>query len=183
MRKVNSILAILTMMFFLAHMIWGGLEITGLTKGGNPILRMLTHMMILFISLHMILSVILTAQTVRAWRKSGVAYFKQNRLFWIRRISGFALMFFIVSHVLIFRGNVSSAGYRLNYFGGLQLAAQILMVVCLLVHLCCNITPLRISLGIEDKKNIRTDVLLVLSILLLLAGIAFVIYYIRWSMV
>ena len=57
------------------------------------------------------------------------------------------------------------------------------MVLSLLVHLACNITPLRIALGLQDRKKLRIDLLLVLSILLLLAGAAFVVYYIRWNVI
>ncbi len=181
MRKLNSIAAILVMILFVIHMVAGGMTLAGMINGGNLILSNLTRLLRYAISVHMILSLILTVQTVYAMRKSGVSYGKANRLFWIRRISGFALMFFIIIHVRLFAGHMNGPAYRLNLFGGPQLISQILMVITLMVHLICNISPLRIALGITDRKNFRTDIMLVLSILLLLAGIAFLMYFIRWG--
>jgi hypothetical protein len=137
--------------------------------------------MVGFIVLHVILSLKLTFDSVRTMRRAGVSYWKENRLFWVRRISGFSLILFMALHAMIFEGDVENGAYRLNLFGGVQLAVNLLMVLSLLIHLSCNIGPLRISLGLEDRKNVRLDILLVLSVLLLLAGIAFVVYYIRWS--
>ncbi len=181
MRKLNSIAAILVMILFVVHMISGGMILAGMMNGGSLFLKGVTHLMLAALFVHITLSLILTVQTVYAMRKSGVSYGKANRLFWIRRISGFALAFFILVHEKIFEGHLTGSAYRLNFFGGPQLIAMILMVITLLVHLICNIPPLRISLGITDRKNLRTDLMLVLSILLLLAGISFVIYFFRWG--
>ena len=120
------------------------------------------------------------AQSVRAVRRSGVSYWKENRLFWVRRLSGFALMAFIIVHVLIFHGQMVGGGYLLNRFDVPALISQILMVVSLLLHLVTNIRPMKIAFGLSDKRNIRTDIALILSILLLIAGAAFVVYFIRW---
>lgn len=183
MRKANAIVTVLIMVLFLIHLIWGGLELAGMTKGGSSLFTALSHTMILFIVIHIGIGVITTAQTIRSVRRAGVSYFRQNRLFWIRRISGFALMLFMICHVVIFAGTQESGSYRLSLFGGAQLLTQILMVVCLMLHLLCNITPLRIALGIEDRHRFRTDVLLVLAVLLLLAGAAFAVYFIRWRVI
>ncbi|MBP3874058.1 MAG: hypothetical protein J6E32_10100 [Lachnospiraceae bacterium] len=182
-RKMNAISAALSMILFVAHMIWGGLELAGMTAGGNAVFTGLTHLLLTAVCLHMALSVVLTARTVRALAKSKKPYFRENRLFWIRRISGLALMLFIMVHALIFMGDGSSGTYRLNMFGAVQLASQILMVLSLLIHLCCNITPLRISFGIEDRKKMRVDIILVLSIILFLAGLAMVVYFLRWRVI
>ncbi len=183
MRRANAVVTALIMVLFLIHMIWGGMELAGMVKGGSTLFSVLSRVMLLLMAVHFLIAVLLTAQTVRACRMSGVFYLKQNRLFWIRRISGFALMLFILCHVLIFMGTDENGVYRLSLFAGAQLLTQILMVVSLLVHLLCNITPLRIALGIEDRHRIRTDVMLVLSCLLFLAGAAFVIYFIRWRVI
>ena len=44
------------------------------------------------------------------------------------------------------------------------MVSQVLMVLCLLVHLLSNIKPLQLALGLEDLRDIKTDVLVVLSI-------------------
>ncbi|MBP1534535.1 MAG: hypothetical protein IK999_10500 [Ruminococcus sp.] len=43
-----------------------------------------------------------------------------------------------------------------------------------------NIKPLMLGLGAKDHKALGADMLFVISVMLLLSGIAFVIYYIRW---
>lgn len=181
MRRLNAILTVMIMIFFVIHMIWGGLVLTGMAAGGNAVFTGITHLMLLTALLHMLISIILTVQTVRACIKSGASYFSLNRLFWIRRLSGFALILFMTLHVMIFQTEMKNGAVRLHMFGGPQLFVSLLMVLSLLVHLLCNIGPLRISLGLDDRKKVRTDLLLVLSVLLLLSGVAFAVYYIRWS--
>ncbi|MBR1628270.1 MAG: pilus assembly protein PilX, partial [Lachnospiraceae bacterium] len=73
--------------------------------------------------------------------------------------------------------------YRLRYYDAVRMATQLGLVASLLLHLISNITPLRIALGIQERKNLQIDVLLVLAILLLVAGLAFVVYYIRWQVI
>lgn len=183
MRKANAIITSLIMILFLIHMIWGSLELAGMTPGGNSLFTGLSYLMVGLIVVHMLISLKLTWDTLRARKAAGVSYRKANRLFWVRRISGMALMIFIALHVVAFRGRQTAEGYRLQLFNGGRLAVQLLMVAALMVHLLTNIGPLKIALGIEDHKGLRVDILLTLSILLLLAAAAFVIYYLRWQMV
>lgn len=183
MRKINAIVTVAIIILFLIHLVWGALQLLGMTGGGNAVFGKLAGLMMGLIVVHIAIGVKLTVDTMDACQKSGVSYWKENRLFWIRRISGFALMIFLFFHIAIFSGIDTAVGVRLQYFGVGRLATQILMVVSLMVHLLTNISPLRIAIGIKDSGNVRTDVLLVLSILLLLAGVAFVVYFIRWQMV
>ena len=183
MRKINAVITPIILVLFLVHMIWGGLELAGMTKGGNALFSVLSRLLLALVCVHVLVSVWLTVRTLRTVRRSGASYTKENRLFWIRRGSGLALMLLLAAHVLLMSGTTRSGAYRLNLFAGSQLAVQILMVLALLVHLACNITPLRIALGLEDPRKLRIDLLLVLTVLLLLAGAAFVIYFIRWQMV
>ena len=183
MRRANAIISALIIVCFIIHMIWGGFILLGILSGGSPVLSCVTIAMEILLLIHIIIGIKLTADSVRASRRAGVFYLKENRLFLIRRISGFALLVFVMIHIIIFEGSDTAGGYRLNVFGVPQLISQILMVLSLIVHLVANITPLRIGLGIKDGKNLRTDIMLALTALLFLAGIAFVIYFIRWQVV
>ena len=69
----------------------------------------------------------------------------------------------------------------MNYFGTLQLAAQILMVLSVAVHVITNVNPLLISFGLKRLKEYAVDILIVISVILLFTGVSFVIYYIRWN--
>lgn len=181
MRKVNAMMTVLIMVLFMVHMIRGILVLAGMVSGGGTFYTALTHTLLTLIAVHAAISVFLTAKTLFLSRRAGASYAKPNRLFWIRRISGLALMLFLICHIQIFRGTTASGAYRLNLFGATQLATQLLLAASLLVHLIGNISPLRIALGLEDRHGLRTDLLLVLSVLLFLAGAAFVVYFIRWS--
>jgi len=181
MRKANAIVTVLILILFLIHLIWGSMELAGIVKGGSTLFTALSHTLLLLVAIHLCIGIRLTADTLRACRISGVSYLKQNRLFWIRRISGFAFMLFLICHLLIFRGSNDGGVYRLKLFDGAALLTQLLMAASLLVHLLCNIAPLRIALGIGDRHRFRTDVLLVFAALLLLGAVSFVIYFIRWS--
>lgn len=183
MRRANALITTLVMALFLLHLVWGALILCGMTKGGSQILTVASWLLLILICVHMLLSVKLTFDTITASRKAGVHYLKENRIFWLRRISGFALLLFIGVHVIIFRADVSGGSARLHLFDEAALASQILMIVSLLVHLLTNIGPLRIAFGLSDKANVRTDILIVTAIGLFLAGAAFVIYFIRWLVI
>ncbi len=183
MRKWNAIITAMILLLFVIHMIWGGLILIGSVQGGNSFFSCLSTILLILIGIHVLIGVKLTIDTVIAQKKSGVSYRKENRLFYIRRFSGLALMFFIAAHVFIFNGKTVNGVYFLHVFDVMALISQILMVVSLLVHILSNITPLRIALGFKDKGEFRTDLLFIFSILLLLAGMAFVVYFIRWLII
>ncbi len=180
MRRINSIITILIIGLFVYHLIYGGMILAGMIKGGGAVSGFISRLLLVLIAVHVCIAVILTVSAIRAISRSGVFYARQNMFFILRRISGFALMIFIVVHVLLFSGDYSQGAYRLKPFGTLDLIGQILMIISLLVHVATNIRPLMISLGISDRSNVKTDVLLVMSGLLVLAGIAFAVYYLRW---
>ena len=179
MRRLNLFLVIGIFVTFLGHAIGGALRLTG---AENEPASWLARACVFFVCLHMIVTTILTVRTLRARRLSGAGYFKENRIFWIRRISGFAVLIPLVMHLLIFTPGSGDA-YRLAVFTTGRLISQILLVLTVALHALSNIRPLLISLGVRDTKSFRTDLLLVLSVLLLLFGAAFFIYYLRWMAV
>ena len=178
MRKFNAVLSVTLLTVFLVHIISGIFNLCGFISGGSIFLTALTHTMELLAAIHLKL----TANSVIAVKKSGVSYFKENKIFWIRRISGAAVIFFIVCHVIIFTEKNDTA-FRLNYFGAVQLVSQILMVLSVAVHVLTNIKPLMLSLGISRYKSFITDILAVLSVILLLSGVGFTVYYFRWTFI
>ena len=183
MRRINAYLTAGITVLFLVHLIWGVLMMLGIAPGGNAVFTFCTYLMTAMTAVHILIGCKLTADTLIAIKKAGVSYPGQNRLFWIRRISGFALVLFMAVHVWLFTGQTIGGAFRLRHFNLTAFATQILMVISLAVHLLTNIRPLRISLGIEDRKDFKTDLMIVLSAALLLAAIGFVIYLIRWRAV
>ena len=181
MRRWNAILTAAIMLLFLVHMICGGFQLAGLLPGGIGWLSALTWLMTALIGIHTAIGCALTAQTLRAVRRSGVHYFKENRMFWVRRISGFALMLLLLCHAVIFTAEKRGSAVRLHEFGTVQLILQILLVLGAAVHVLTNIKPLLLALGARGFREIFADILLILSVLLILAAAAFGIYFLRWQ--
>ena len=179
MRKFNAVLSIAILILFLIHAISGAFQLMSIA-GGSQIMGIISWIMLGLIILHIVIGIKLTADTLKAVKKSEVSYKKENRIFWVRRTSGFAIVLFILCHVIIFMGKNGEA-YRLNYFGAVQLISQILLVISAAVHVLTNIKPLLIAMGVRGFKDVFIDTLFIFSIILLFAGAGFVVYYLRWN--
>lgn len=176
MRKWNAILSLAALVLLLLHGILGSFQLIG----PGSVFRWLPWIALVLVLLHGGLGVNYTIDSLRAWRKTGVGYFRENRLFWARRISGFAVLVFLFFHATAF-GTSSNGVYRLQWFTQAKLALQLLLVASLAVHIITNIRPLMISLGVKGGKKWLGDILVILSVLLLFMAAAFVIYYLRWN--
>jgi len=179
MRKVNAILGPALIVLLLIHAISGVLQLYGFLPGGNTIRSVLSWLLAGCTAFHAVIGIVLTVQTLRACKRSGRAYFRGNERFWIARLSGFAMLFLILYHILIFTEPAGEV-FRLQAFGWVQTAAHILLVLALGVHLITNIRPLFMGLGIENRTFLR-DILIVLSVVLLVCAAAFIYYYLRWN--
>lgn len=180
MRKFNAILSMAILALFLFHAITGGFQVMGIISGGSVFMNILAWVMTALIGIHTVIGIKLTTDTIKAIRRSGVSYPSENRLFWLRRISGFAIMIFILFHIIIFLGK-NGDSFRLSFFGSAQLITQLLLVISIAVHVLSNIKPLLIAAGAKGFKDILVDALLILSAVLLFTGAAFIVYYIRWA--
>lgn len=176
MRKINSILTAVILVLFIIHGFLGALNMLDVVV---VITKVMAWVMVALIAVHVALSCILTAKAIKTWKITGAPYLRENTLFWARRISGIAVMLLLVFHVLAFRS--SSGSFTLSFFGGFQLAANILLVVSIAVHVITNVKPMLISFGVRSLKPRVGDILFFLSILLVLFIIGFIIYYLRWN--
>lgn len=175
MRKLNTILSVLLIVVFLLHGVLGSFMLIGV---GGISGKMLAHIGMVLLILHLCIGVRLTIQTFltkRSW-----AYSKQNVLFWTRRASGLAILILAFFHMGIF-GSVEDGLYILTPFTTVKLLTQLLLVAALFVHLFVNVRPMLISLGVIEYKERRGDLFLLLSILLLFMAGSIVLYYIRWQ--
>ena len=181
MRKWNALISMIILVLFLVHAAAGGMQLLGALPGGDRLLTLAARALMTLIVIHVLIGIRLTADTLKAMKRSGVSYFRENKVFWIRRISGFAVFIFMIFHLLIFSGK-NDGVYRLKFFGGMQLATQILLALSTAVHVVTSIKPLMLALGGRKLKDYAVDILLIASVLLLFAGAAFIIYYLRWNM-
>ena len=177
MRKINSILTAVILVMFIAHGFLGALNMLDIAV---VITKHMARAMVVLVAVHVVLSCILTTKAIKTWKVTGAPYFKENTLFWARRISGIAVMLLLAFHVLAF-SSTSSENFTLSFFGGFQLATNILLVISIAVHVITNVKPMLISFGIRSLKPRAGDILFFLSILLVLFVIGFIVYYLRWN--
>ena len=179
MRKFNAKLTMLIMVLFLVHGIQGGFQMMGYGSA-STFRKVIAWTMTVLILLHGLIGIRLTTDSIRVWRRTGVGYFRENRLFWARRISGFAIMLLLLFPVTAF-GDRSGSVYRLAWFDRMKLLTQLLLVLSIAVHVISNVRPMLIGLGIRSLRERAPDILFVLAVLLFFMAGAFVIYYIRWN--
>lgn len=177
MRKFNSILTAVIMVLFIVHGFLGALN---MLDAAVVITKHMARFMLVLIAVHTVLSCVLTVQAIRTWKVTKAPYFKENTLFWARRISGIAIMILLAFHVTAFM-STSSDSFALSFFDGFRLAANILLVVSIAVHVITNVKPVLISFGIRSLRPRAGDILFFLSILLVLFIVGFIVYYIRWN--
>ena len=177
MRKWNAILTAAIMALFLLHAIFGAFQLFGV---GPTALKAVAWAALVLVAAHTLIGVKLTADSLRVWKQTRVGYFRQNKLFWARRISGFAVMVLLAFHMTAF-GTSNGGAYRLRWFTDFKLATQLLLIVTLTLHVLMNVRPMLISFGVRGLKKYAGDILFVLSVLLLFMAAAFVTYYLRWN--
>ncbi|MBR0090880.1 MAG: pilus assembly protein PilX [Lachnospiraceae bacterium] len=183
MRRINAVLSAVILILFLVHGVIGGFQAAGLYPGGVRLLQMLARLMFVLIIVHGIIGVKLTIDTLRAQKKAGVSYFRENKLFWARRISGFAIFILMFYHIILFIGTSTDGHYRLNLFEMPQLLLHLLFVAAIALHVIANVRPMMISFGIRGLKEIAADLIIILAVLLVFMGAMFVVYYFRWAAV
>jgi hypothetical protein len=164
----------------LLHGIAGGFQLMGLIPGGSALLEVLAWLMLALLAVHIVIGVVLTAKTLRSSAKAGAVYVRENALFWVRRLSGFALALLLLLHLLVFV-RTGTGVFRLHDFGARELLGQLLLLGALAIHLLCDIKPLAIALGLHGGKGYGRDILLILAVVLVFCALAFVIYYLRWN--
>ena len=177
MRKLNAILSAAIVLLFLLHGVLGAFQLFG---AGTVTMKGLAHGLLTLVGVHAALGVWMTVDAVRAWRKTGAGYFKQNRLFWARRLSGLAIMLLIGFHMTAFSYTVEGA-FRLRWFDVPRLVVQLLLVASIAVHVITNVKPALIAFGVRKWKPRAADILFVLSAVLMVLALSFIIYYIRWN--
>lgn len=177
MRKWNGIITAVILILFLLHGIMGSFQLMGV---GGTALKGIAWLSVALTAVHALISLKLTADTIRAVKKTGAPYIRRNLLFWARRVSGFALLVLLVFHMTAFSEG-GGGTYRLKWFNDGKLVTQILLVCALGIHVGSNILPSLITFGIRDQREKAGRIFFALSVLLLFMAAAFILYYLRWN--
>ena len=176
LRMVNVVLSVAMLALFAVHGIGNGLQLMG---PGLVQAKVIALVLVTVTLVHTVIGVVLTVVTLRSQREAGVSYFRENKRFWAVRISGLAIVVFILLHMVIFWQSGTGMP-RLTPFEGFQLVVSILFVASIAVHVRANMQPLMISLGIASPRGRAVDAAVVLAIILVFTAVAFVDYYLRW---
>jgi succinate dehydrogenase/fumarate reductase cytochrome b subunit len=179
-RKINTIISTLLLGLFIFHAIAGGYQMIGVMPGGSDLMETVAWILILLTAVHMLFGIVLTVKTVQISKRTGIHYWKENSMFWLRRLSGFVLMLLIFLHLILFV-RTGEGIFRLSNFDVPQLIGQILMLLALMLHLLCNIRPLAVALGLYGGRGYVRDAIFIISVVLAFCGLAFVVYYLRWN--
>lgn len=179
LRAINAVVSVAMLGLFVVHGVGNAFQMMGV---GTPLSKAISYALVACVVVHLLIGVVLTADTLRAQRLAGVAYPARNKRFWAVRLSGFAVALLIVTHVLQFWRSDGGV-VRLAPFLGPQLVVSILMVVAIAVHVLANVEPLMVSLGVGRPRERARDLLLVFAVALLLMAAGFVVYYLRWSVI
>lgn len=161
------------MVLFLMHGIFGVVVLTGFSYNA---LKTLARICAALVIIHTVIGIKLTVDSVLVWKKTGAPYFRENGIFWARRISGLGIMILIFFHMFAF-GETVDGVYKLKPYTAAKMAAQILFILSVALHVLTNVRPMLISLGVRPLKRYVPQILIVLSVILLAFTAAFIFYY------
>ncbi len=178
MRKINGIIAMLVLVLFLIHGLLGALNLMNIA---TVIVKVLSHTMLCLIIVHAIISFGLTVRSVKTAIKTKAPYFRQNRLFGARRISGVLILALVFFHMTAF-GYTSGGVFRLVPFDVFRLITQVLFILSIAVHIITNVKPVLITFGVKKLRPKAGGILFFISAALLFMAAGFIIYYIRWQL-
>ena len=178
MKRLNGILAMTALLLFVVHGVLGTLLMTNIAP---ILLKSLSHAFLAVVGVHVLISIGYTVHSLAVAHRTHAPYFKENRLFWSRRISGFVTAALMVFHFFAFIDHGSST-FRLVPFDMFRLITQLLLLSAVAVHIISNLKPLLISFGARKIKTNSGRLLFVLSAALLFMAAGFIIYYIRWQL-
>ncbi len=178
MRKTNGIIAAVVFALFVLHGVLGALNMMNIAP---IIVKALSRTMLALIGVHALISIGLSVKAVVTAAKTHVPYFRQNRLFWARRLSGALIMLLVFFHMTAF-GYTSGGVFRLVPFDVFRLITQLLFLLSVALHIITNVKPMLITFGVRKLRPKAGDILFLVSAAMLFMAVGFIIYYIRWQL-
>ncbi|WP_409200330.1 pilus assembly protein PilX [Methanobrevibacter sp. DSM 116169] len=176
LKKLNLFISIILIILVLIHGIVGS---TILLRVFYIDLKDISWLAFDLILIHTVFGIIFTILPILSRKNNEKLYLKENRLFWIRRISGLLMLVLLCFHFYLF-GGMENGQYVLYEFNIISLIIQILLTITLFVHIISNIRPMLNSLGIINYKKKNKRIFLILLIFFILFTISAVFYYISW---
>lgn len=176
MRKWNNILARVIIVLFLLHALMGSLMLLGLS---NISFKPLSWLLFAAVIAHGILGILATVQAVKSGQNSGKWYVRQNAAYWTKRFSGLAILILLCFHISAYTTTVGGAFFLKEFTFG-RMAAQLLLILSIFIHLAVSVKSMLIAKGVVKFKERTVDWMMVLSLMMLFFAAAVVIYFIQW---
>lgn len=179
MRKLNTYLSLALCLVFLLHLVMGSFMILGIGHNGGKLLAIAGACALV---IHVALSAYSTGRTMtRLGLRHLLQYGWANRLFWLRRLSGLAILILLFGHIGLF-GAVIDGQYVLFDFTWPKALLQGTFLTALCVHIATNMRPLFVSLGWSGIAGRCRDVYASLVVFYLFSIVALIIYYVGWQL-
>ena len=161
MRKFNAILVSIILILIIDHIIFASMHLLG--TGANVFVPVALFMLTLVL-IHAIISLIITINAEKVGINTKARYNKENEQFWLRRVSGLAIMVLAIMHAYLEAKNENGVPNvaRMPKIFEFTLPLLILSVG---IHVFQNTRPLLISLGIK-KINLFEKIIKILVIML-----------------
>lgn len=177
MRKWNNILARVILILFLLHAFMGSLMLLGVS---DLSVRPLSWLLLAAVAAHGVLGILSTIRAVKSGRHSGKWYLQQNAAYWTKRFSGLAILILLGFHITAYTTTIGSHFYLKEFTFG-RMAAQILLILSIFVHLAVSVKAMLIAKGVRQFKERTIDWMMVLSLLMLFFAVAVIFYFIQWQ--
>lgn len=165
MRKINSIIALIITFLLFDHLVFGSLYLFGIGQG---IIRPLAYGLVILIIIHAIISIVLSVRSMKNSYKTKTFYFKENHEYYLRRISGLAIIVFACLHVYGM-GRDGNGPPRVAFMGTFGKLSTSFLLISVLLHLYFNVKAILIALGIRHSERLEK---IIKAILLLLCAFA-----------
>lgn len=177
MRKCNNILVRIIIALFLLHALMGSLILLGVSTVSFVPLSLILFILVI---VHGILGIISTISALKNGKKTGRWYLRENAAFWTKRISGLAIMLFLVFHIKAYTTSVNGH-FFLKEFTVCGMISQILFILSIFIHLSVSIKSMLIAKGTIKFRERTIDWMLVLSVMMLFFVVTVIIYFIQWQ--
>ena len=179
MRRYNSKIALILLALLLVHLLMGACIMLDILQVSPTWKTILSYTMVALLLAHAVIGILLMKRTLTAKIRKDATYVRQNKSFWVARWSGIAIIPLVAYHIWFFTDTGDLV--RLKFFGYLQMASSILLVLCILTHLLTNLRGFFVSLGLEPIHKFVRDTALILLIACSIGVLGFIVYYLRWN--
>lgn len=174
LRQINHILTIVLMILLGIHVVVG---IFLLSDISFLILEEIARYEFILVTLHAFIGGYLTLKNHPFSSKKY--YIKDNKQYWMRRITGVFILLLSFLHIGMFVSYDENEVPSMNKLTSFNLLLNLLFLIVILIHIVMNIKPMLISLGVKNYSKVVTIIQSITWTLTILALISSVIYYLR----